>query len=320
MLAHKLVETHALDQGQDIFIPAPRDFRCESGELLPDAQLRLRHYGAAGAPLVIVSGGISSGRMLHEWWGDQVARGAAIDLSRYGALGFDFSPLADQRVRISPRDQARLLVHALDALGAPRVEAWVGASYGAMVGFAFAAEAPARLKRLCAISAAERPAALARGWRGVQRRIVEFALEQNEPARGLSLARQLAMITYRSGEELQTRFPGGVDAEGLSEVDRYLIARGDAYIETMAPRRWLSLSESIDRCAIEAAHIQTPVTLAACPADQIAPLADIESLARRLPRLQSLNLVASVYGHDAFLKEAAQIRAVIRACLETPDV
>jgi homoserine O-acetyltransferase len=166
------------------------------------------------------------------------------------------------------------------------------------------------------ISATQKPAPLPRAWRGVQRRVVEFALAQGQSEQGLSLARQLAMITYRSGEEFEARFPGGVGQDGRSELDRYLISRGDAYVETMAPQRWLSLSESIDRCDVDPTRINAAVTLAACSTDQIAPQSDIETLAQLLPRLRALHRVTSLYGHDAFLKEPAQIAAIIRSCLE----
>jgi homoserine O-acetyltransferase len=172
------------------------------------------------------------------------------------------------------------------------------------------------LDRLCAISAAHKPAALARGWRGVQRRVVEFALTQGAADEGLSLARQLAMITYRSAEEFDARFPGGVGDDGRSELDRYLVARGDAYVSAMAPQRWLSLSESIDRLDVEPAAVRAAVTLAACPTDQIAPIESIQELARQLPHLRALHDLPSLYGHDAFLKEPAQIAAIIRSCLE----
>jgi homoserine O-acetyltransferase len=268
-------------------------------------------------PLIVVAGGISSGRCLDEWWSDQVGEDAAIDLTRFCALGFDFSPTEDQRVRLSPLDQARLVAIALDSLSVERVFAWVGASYGAMVGLAFAAEAPERIERLCAISAAHKPAALARGWRGVQRRVVEFALAQGAAEEGLSLARQLAMITYRSADEFDARFPGGVGDDGLSELDRYLVSRGDAYVNAMAPRRWLSLSESIDRLSVDPARVGAAVTLAACPADQIVPIETIQELSRRLPNLRALHTLPSLYGHDAFLKEPAQVAAIIRSCLES---
>lgn len=316
MLALK-VEPRARARGEDVFVDAPRDFRCESGDALPDAQLRLRLFGDPRQPVVIVSGGISSGRCLDEWWRDQVGEGAAIDLTRYCAIGFDFSPTEDQRVRLSPLDQARLAAFALDRLGVERVFAWVGASYGAMVGLAFAAEASERIERLCAISSAHRPAALARGWRGVQRRVVEFALAQGLAEEGLSLARQLAMITYRSAEEFDARFPGGVGADGRSDLDHYLVSRGDAYVSAMAPQRWLSLSESIDRLDVDPRRIHARVTLAACPTDQIAPIETIQELSRLLPNLCALHELPSLYGHDAFLKEPAQVASIIRSCLES---
>jgi homoserine O-acetyltransferase len=312
------LKTDARDatRGEDFLVAVPDDFRCESGDTLPDAQLRLRLYGDVRRPLIVVSGGISSGRCLHEWWGDQVGEGAAIDLTRFCALGFDFSPVEDARVRLSPRDQARLVAIALDALGVARVFAWVGASYGAMVGLAFAAETPSRLERLCAISAAHKPAVLARGWRGVQRRVVEFAIAQGQAEEGLSLARQLAMITYRSAEEFDERFPGSVGADGRSDLDHYLVARGDAYVSAMAPQRWLSLSEAIDRLEVDPAHVRAKLTLAACPTDQIAPIELIQELSRRAPRLNALHELPSLYGHDAFLKEPAQVAAIITSCLE----
>ena len=68
----------------------------------------------------------------------------AIDLARFAALGFEFAPDADIRVAITPPDQARLLIRALDSLGLGRVHAFVGASYGGLVGLSFAAIAPGR--------------------------------------------------------------------------------------------------------------------------------------------------------------------------------
>jgi len=304
--------------GEDIFVPIAAGFRLDTGDLLTDTQIRVRLFGKRSAPVVVVAGGISAGRELtgaHGWWKDQVGADAAIDLNQYCALGFDFAPIEDARVRLSPLSQARLIEIALDALGVERIEAWVGASYGGMVGLAFAAQAPQRLSRLCVISAAHRPSPLASAWRGVQRRIVEFAQAQGMAEDGLALARQLAMVTYRSGAEFRERFERGVGEDGRSELDRYLIARGDAYREKMSPQRWLSLSEAIDRCEIDPRSIHIPVTLAASASDQLVPLADIAELADRLPNLTRFETIESIYGHDAFLKESERISEILRQFL-----
>jgi homoserine O-acetyltransferase len=207
----------------------------------------------------------------------------------------------------------------LDALGVSQLEAWIGASYGGIVGLSFAALASPRLRRLCVISAAHEPAALAQAWRGVQRRVLAFAAAQGKLEEGLALARQLAMITYRSGEEFSERFPPGLDGEGCSALDRYLIARGEAYAETTAPRRWRSLSEAIDRGVVDPETIAVPLTLIASASDHLVPLPLMQGLAARAPRVRALHVIDSVYGHDAFLKEEAQLTPLLRSFLEQGD-
>lgn len=318
MSALVLLRDETAARSADCSVELTKPFVLESGDVIADTCLQVSRFGPLDAPQVVVLGGISSGRRVGGeggWWTDVVAPRAGVDLERYGVIGLDFAPLCDQRVRITPRDQARLLVLALDGLGVGGLHALIGASYGGMVGLAFAALAPDRLRRLCVISASHRPSAQALAWRGVQRRIVEFGLSHGDGASGLALARQLAMITYRSPEEFEARFGSGVDNEGRGEVDRYLIARGGAYVDVVTPRRWLSLSEAIDRCAEDPAAVKTPTTLVACPSDQLVPFADIEELARRLPQLRAFHALPSLHGHDAFLKEAASLAPILQTFL-----
>lgn len=296
---------------EDVDIPIPAGFKLASGDPLSDKIVRARRFGAADAPHVVALGGISAGRDVcgeTGWWCGTFDR---LDLSNVAVLGFDFAPLADERVRITPADQARLIEHALNHIEIQRLGGFIGASYGGMIGLALAAHAPERVGQLCVISAAHRPAALALAWRGVQRRMLEFALRHGDADAGLSLARQLAMITYRTPEEFEARFGSGVGDDGLGEVDRYLIARGNAYGATMGPKRWLSLSEAIDRFFVDPASVKSPTTVIACPADQLAPIADMRTLAAGLPKLKAFHELPSLYGHDAFLKEPEQLSALL---------
>ncbi|MGH6950770.1 MAG: alpha/beta fold hydrolase, partial [Vitreimonas sp.] len=172
---------------EDFSIPVPSDFQLVSGDALGDEIVRVRLQGPAHAPVVAVLGGISAGRCVagdDGWWKDTVAAGGAVDLERYCVLGVDFAPLGDRRVRVTPHDQARLVELALDRLNVGTLHAFVGSSYGAMVGMALAQHAPARVERLCVISASYRPSALGVAWRGVQRRMVEFGLAHGDGAGG----------------------------------------------------------------------------------------------------------------------------------------
>jgi homoserine O-acetyltransferase len=303
---------------RDINAPIPASFELDTGERLPDLHVRVRRFGRLDGSPILVMGGISSGRNLagpDGWWSELAAPGAPIDLNKYCALGVDFAPLTDARVAMTPAAQARLIALVLDHLGIAKLHAIVGASYGGMVGLTFAAQAPERLEKLCVISASHKPAALALAWRGVQRRIVEFAIENGKPLEGLALARQLAMITYRSGDEFEQRFTRTPGADGRTDLDHYLVSRGQAYGEVMPARRWLSLSESIDRIAIDPTQVRAPTTLVACPTDQLVPLADMGELAKALPNLVAFHSLPSLFGHDAFLKEGERLGGFVRAFL-----
>lgn len=308
-------------QFTDVAAPIPSHFQLESGDTLADTHIQLRRFGNQAGPQVVALGGISSGRDVCSdsgWWRETILENAAIDLDRFGVIGFDFSPAVDQRVRITPLDQARLVAIGLDAVGVNKLHAFVGASFGGLVGLAFAADTPERVARLCVISAAHRQAAQSLALRGVQRRIVEFGLQHDDATSGLALARQLGMITYRTSDEFEERFGAGVDADGRGEVDRYLESRGQAYPHLMPPRRWLSLSEAIDRFTVAPASIAARTSLVACADDSLVPAAIIRELAGELPNLRRLDVFGSLYGHDAFLKEPSRVAACIRECLEEP--
>jgi homoserine O-acetyltransferase len=157
---------------------------------------------------------------------------------------------------------------------------------------------------------------MATAWRSVQRRIVRFALSADRPAEGLELARSLAMATYRSPQEFAARFGfAPTQQEGLFvfPVEQYLIARGRDYAARYVPESFLCLSESIDLHAVEAQRVTVPTTLVAVREDQLVPLGDMRALSAALPRAR-LHEISSLFGHDAFLKEAQLLRPIF-ACL-----
>jgi homoserine O-acetyltransferase len=132
----------ALPRGdwEDVSAPIPLGFRLASGDVLGDEAVLMRLHGAPRGPVVAVLGGISAGRRVageDGWWKMLVRRGGPVDLERFCVLGFNFAPLGDRRVRIAPDDQARLIELALAHLGVARLHAFVGASYGGMVGASF---------------------------------------------------------------------------------------------------------------------------------------------------------------------------------------
>lgn len=302
--------------GVDVRAAIPSEFRLTSGERLAAAEVVGRLHGPDHGPLVVVAGGISAGRFATRWWPWAVRPGGPVDLNRLRVLAFDWSPGRDETgVTLTTRDQARLLALLLDALGEPVIDAFVGASYGGCVGLAFAEAFPERIGELVVVSAAHRAHPAATAWRGVQRRLLAFACECGREAEGVSLARQLAMTTYRTAEEFDLRFDGPPpDRAGEAyPVCGYLIARGEAY--DAGADRWITLSDSLDRHTVRPEAVLCPLTVVGFTSDRLVPIGDSRELARRAPNIRRLIEAPSVFGHDAFLKERDQVSLILTDAL-----
>jgi homoserine O-acetyltransferase len=306
----------------------PSPFALHHGGSLISAFLAWRLAGDPAMPVVLAAGGISAHRRVFDtvdlkagWWHEITGPGRAIDTNRCCVLGVDYLGGSGESTgprsgalmpSLSSYDQAEALRHLLDHLGIERIRAIAGASYGGMVALAFGERYPARVGRLLAISAADRAHPMATAWRCVQRRTLRFALECNRAADGLALARALAMATYRSPEEFAARFndvPRFADGHFVFPVEEYLFARGRDYATKYLPEAFLCLSESIDLHRVDATRISVPTTVIGVREDQLVPIEDMRGLAARLPNAR-LHELSSPHGHDAFLKEAGQLRPI----------
>ena len=283
--------------------------------------------GPIGAPVVIVAGGISATRHLSAhagdqapgWWQEQVGADRAIDTGKLRVLAIDWLG-ADGTLDapIDSADQADALAAVLDHLGIARVAAFVGCSYGAMVGLQFAARHGDRLGQLLAISGAHRAHPYAIAWRALQRNIVRSGIA--DPHAALSLARQLAMLSYRTPEEFAERFAVPIRIESdvaRCDAEDYLAVCGQRYADRWSAVAFLRLSESIDLHAVDPATVRVPTTLVAVSEDRLVPSADLHALAERLPGPHRLHHLRSRYGHDAFLKEPERIGEIIGEVLAT---
>ena len=290
-----------------------------------DVRLHWCLHGPVGAPLLAVLGGISADRRVTGdadapgWWDSLCGAGRAIDPARQRILGIDWLGARDLGApAVDTADQADALAALLDTLALPRLHALVGSSYGAMVGLVFAARHPQRLRRLVAIAGAHRAHPQAAALRAVQRSVVRFGIARGEPEQAVALARQLAMIGYRSPRELAKRFGAPAtlqDGRVRVAAEDWLQAAGERFAQHFDAERFLGLSESIDLHAVAPAAVRVPTTLIGFSSDQLVPLADLCALQHGLGAPCELHVLDSDYGHDAFLKEAVALGALLRGCL-----
>ena len=291
-----------------------------------DANVRYLWHGADGAPTVIVQGGISASRDVCAngdvagWWDDLVGVGRALDLARFRVLSIEWLSACDlgNPDAVSSEDQADAIAGVLDALGIDRAHAFVGSSYGAMVGLALATRQPRRIGRLVAISGAHRAHPLATALRAIQREIIRNGIAAGAIEPALALARQLAMTTYRGADEFAERFdaaPELRDGRFHFPVEDYLAAAGRKFVARFDAARYLSLSESIDLHRVDPAALTVPCTVVAVSSDRLVPSDDLRALAAASAAPAQLHEIDSRYGHDAFLKEPERIGALVARAL-----
>lgn len=319
--------------------PAPVPTAADATRGRIDVVLPLRHAGerrvriawemagAAHAPVVLVAGGISAHRHVaagvtfaEPGWADGlVGSGRTLDPARCRILAFDYIGSDGQLdAPIDTADQADAIAILLDALGIDILHGLVGYSYGALVGLQLAARHPSRLRTLIAVSGAHRPHPYAAAWRALQRRAVALGQLQCADAQGLSLARQFAMLSYRTPEEFDERFAAAAEiVNGRVRVaaEDYLDAVGAQYVSRTPVTAYLRLSESIDLHRLDPATIQVPTLVVAVEGDRLVPLSDAVALVEGLGTRGRLRVLRSVYGHDAFLKEHDRIDALLGSAL-----
>ena len=278
-------------------------------------RIMYRMEGPAGAPVVATFGGISASRRVDEWWQEQYGPARALDPDHHRILSIDW--LGESWPDGSPvttAQQAQALVAVLNALGIERLGACIGASYGAMVGLALAAQYPERIGRLVAISGAHRPHPMAAARRLIQREIIRLGLDAGDERRGLRLARALAITTYRPGSLFAERFGHDDPRRVLGRLDSYFDHQARRLIGRFDAERYLCLSESLDLHRVDPTAITCPVTLVAVQSDELVPVDQLQALDRVLSD-SALRVIPSDYGHDAFLKEPAFFDKLIREVL-----
>jgi len=279
------------------------------------------------------------------WWEPLIGPGRALDPEKFrilclnnlgscygssgpGVEGFPARSLVD----LTCLDISRALLLALDKLGIAKVHLTTGGSLGGMVTLALAALAPARFERILPLATSVAASAWVVGWNHVARQILR--LDPGYPhniSRGLEIARQLAILTYRAEPGLDARQPrptGAVGADSGYPVQRYLEHQG-----AKLRNRFAAQSYELQLAAMDHHDLLQPLPGESRPAisqvrastlvvdidtDQLFSPAQAEVLANHLraagARVERAT-VTSIHGHDAFLMEWQTLGPILERAL-----
>jgi len=348
-------------------------FMTEEGATIPRVTLRtvvygeLRPGGDAVLALHPLTGNAEPVRVPDDrsgaggWWDDLIGPGRLLDPGRvpviamnvigscYGSTGPgdvapDGKPWGLRLPALTVRDMVRAQARALDRLPVGRLTV-LGGSLGGMLALEWARLFPARVRLAVAIGASDALGPRALMENAVQRQAIltdpDFDPLRPGPTRGLALARQIAMITYRGGASLDRQFgrrriPQARTlhpTEPTFAVETYLAHQGERLTERFCALSYLMLIRAMDSHDVTESVPDAVPPAAAAPvhyvgisSDTLFPPGEVRQSAQRAARRgqrAGYTLFRSGYGHDAFLVEARALAPllapVLRAVLPTQD-
>jgi len=154
-----------------------------------------------------------------------------------------------------------------------------------------------------------------------------------EPEAGLALARRIAHITYRSADELETRFgrsaQGGeaplqavlLGDRGRYQVESYLDHQGTKLVRRFDANSYVAITEVLmshdvarGRGSLKEAlaEAQADFFIAAVDTDRLYFPAQSHELAAALPGDVPVHVIEAPIGHDGFLTEIGQLNVQLR--------
>jgi homoserine O-acetyltransferase/O-succinyltransferase len=335
----------------------------ESGRTLAQVTLHYAVYGrlnAARDNAVLICHALSGSARVGDWWPEIFAPGAVLSLehdfvicinllgSCYGSTGPgsvdpetglvygpDF-PL------VSIRDNVRAQAELLSSLGIRRLRLILGGSIGGMQALEWAIHDPDRVERAAIIAVAPL-SAMGLALNHLQRQAIQndpdwdggYYLPQRPPRLGLSLARQIGMLSYKSPGLFEERFSrnpnrngedpwsldnqGGGLVGGRFDIAGYLDHQGERFIQRFDANSYLAILRTMDTwdplngyaSAKEAfSSIRARLTFIGISSDWLFPAESVREFAALIRSAgvpAEYREMTSAHGHDAFLAEQAEL-------------
>jgi homoserine O-acetyltransferase/O-succinyltransferase len=306
----------------------------DCGATLPQVEQRVTIYGTPlpdGSNVVLIAHALTGSSRVAEWWPGIAGDAGLFDVSRWCVIGVnalgscygstgpsspatDGAPYGERFPRVTVRDIVRAEMRALTQLGIERIEFVIGGSLGGMRALTWGLEAPERVGGAIMIGSHDHQSPMGIALNALQREAITL-----NPARGLRLARKIAMLTYKSEELFNARHARRRDrfGKGRFDVEGYLEHQADLFEARMDAASYVTLTHAMDSFEVSPA-VRTgsspTLTFVGITSDWLFRPQDVRAAASRFARCgfdaRYLEL-QSHHGHDAFLAEPAALRALL---------
>lgn len=333
------------------------------GELNRDRSNAVLICHALTGDQFVASGNPISGK--HGWWLTMVGPGRPIDTDKYfvicsnvigGCMGStgpaSTNPETDRPYGldlpvITIRDMVRAQAMLIDELGIDQLFCVAGGSMGGMQVLQWAASYPERVFAALPIATSARHSSQNIAFHEVGRQAImadpdwsngRYLEAGARPAKGLSVARMAAHITYLSDEALHRKFGRKLqdreapkfsfDAE--FQVESYLRYQGNAFVERFDANSYLYVTRAMDYFDLAADYdgvlanafkrTKTRFCLVSFTSDWLFPTSDSRTIVHALNATSasvSFVEIETDKGHDAFLLDLPELYSTTRGFLES---
>ncbi|WP_018023399.1 homoserine O-acetyltransferase MetX [Corynebacterium ulceribovis] len=356
-------------QGEIGYIPIG-SFTTEAGAVIPDVTVAVQRWGKLNDQLnnvVLVEHALTGDTNAAGdggWWAELIGPGKAIDTNRWcvvctnviggckGSTGpssphpEDGKPWGSRFPALSIRDLVNVEKQLLDAIDIHHIAAVIGGSLGGARTMEWTLMYPEMIDAAVIAAVSARASAWQIGIQSAQIQAIDHDPNWHggdyydkgvTPAAGLSLARQIAHLTYRGELEVDDRFgvkpQEGEDPYGpfhrpdqRFQVESYLQYQGAKLVERFDAGSYVILTDTLNRhdigrgrggmvAALESSTI--PTVVIGVTTDVLYPLHQQEHLTRHLGACLGLEVIDSPVGHDGFLTETRRMSGILRRFMFT---
>jgi len=338
------------------YVELGEPYTTESGGILSSLRIAYRTWGKLNAKknnVILVCQALTGSADADAWWEGMFSVGGAFDEtldfiictnvlgSCYGTTGpASINPVTGRHYGpdfplITIRDMVHVQRLLLAGLGLDHLKLVVGASLGGMQVLEWGVLYPDVAQALMPMGASGRHSAWCIGQSEAQRQAIFADQHWNDgwydaalpPTKGLAAARMMAMCTYRSFENFQSRFGRSVQdgkTQKTFKVESYLHHQGRKLVERFDANSYITLTKAMDMHDLSRGRgeyeevlrsMELPIEILSINSDILYPKEEQEELARLMPNSRILYL-DEPYGHDAFLIDVATVSGMVRSFLD----